>query len=108
MASPTWKAPSSQCRLPSNLLLLGVLLAGSAALLLLISNATISLRETAAARRRREQLRLLMRRHAAARRFRKSGNQREAGNDIGVSGASVHGACTTPGGNPRNVDARVQ
>ncbi|XRA98844.1 methyltransferase [Pycnococcus provasolii] len=95
MASPTRKAPSPQRRLPSTLILLGVLLItilniGSAALLVKLTrnNATTTLRETAAVRRRREQLRRPPR-HAAARRFRKSGNQRETGNAIGVSGASV-------------------
>ena len=98
MASPTRKAPSSQRRLPtSTLLMLGVLLItilniGSAALLVKLTrnNATTTLRETAAVRSTdREQLRRPPRRAAAPRRFRESGDQREDGNDTGVSSAST-------------------
>ena len=92
MASPTRKAPSSQRRLPSTLILLGVLLItilniGSAALLVKLTrnNATTTLRETAAVRRRRGQLRRPPRHAAAPRRFRKSGNQREARNAMPTS-----------------------
>ena len=79
-------------------LLITILNIGSAALLVKLTrnNATTTLRETAAVRRRRGQLRRPPRHAAAPRRFRKSGNQREARNAIGVSGASVPGACTAP------------